>query len=452
MTTKNKTSSMHSIATRLILSYFSASLLVLCVLSATTLYAVRYHFAQQDYSILQASFNTINKLQSEDNFILKFGEFFEASEIKLWLLADERLIYSSQKIPLPMQLEVSNSDTFIEWSLEGTHYRALKFTLDDRPGVYAVLGVSTNAHHVFIRNFANVLLLTTIIASIISGLLGWLIVRRELSPLRRLEQHIKAITPQKLDLRIPNQHFPQELIQLVIGFNDMLDRLEGDFERLSEFSSDIAHELRTPVGNMMTQTQVALSKPRSNEEYQDILVSNVEELNRITKTITDMLYLAKSEHNLLLKTNEPIALSNMVEELIEFYEMAGDDKALTFSQSGDAEIVADKSMVKRALSNLLSNAVRHSRSNSNIDVAITQTQTSSEIAITNHGDTIAAESIPMLFERFYRADKSRQHNSSSGAGLGLPITCSIAKMHHGDVSVESSDGVTTFTLKLANKS
>ncbi|WP_394246840.1 heavy metal sensor histidine kinase [Vibrio profundi] len=437
-----------SITNRLVFSYFTASLIVLCVFSGVTLYSIKHHFYEQDYFHIDQKFRTIDKLRMDGNFIEKFGEFFEAGDTKLWLIEDEKLIYRSQNVSLPDGFTVRDSDMKFEWSNGQDSFRAKMYHLENSPGVHAVIGVTINHHKVFIHGFSNVLIFTTLLASVISGLLGWLIARKELAPIKRLERHVSNITTHQLDIRVPAHGFPKELMPLVVGFNEMLNRLEGDFERLSEFSSDIAHELRTPVGNMMTQTQVALSQPRSSDEYQNILISNIEELNRITKTITDMLYLAKSEHNLLLKTNEAFELADLAEELADYYEMAGDEKEITIALSGTSRVTADKNMIKRAIGNLLSNAVRHSDDHSNIDVTINQSASHSHIAVSNFGEVIPEASLPYIFDRFYRVDKSRAHTSSAGAGLGLSITRSIARLHNGDIDLVSEEGKTTFTLTI----
>jgi two-component system heavy metal sensor histidine kinase CusS len=412
---------------------------------------VSYHFYQQDHHVLAQKFETFHKIRGEGDFIDRFGSFFTSGETKLWYVSNNQVTYSSQSIPLPNNFSTSTSSRFLEWTTGSDHYRAQVFKLDESPDSYAILGLNINHHLVYLSSIKYVILITTMVASLVSGLLGWFIVRKELTPLRQLEKHIQTISTKRLDVRIPTPHFPRELLPLVTGFNAMLDRLEIDFERISEFSSDIAHELRTPISNMMTQTHVALAKKRSAEEYQDILVSASEELARLTKTITDMLYLAKSEHNLLMKTVERFDLNLLSQELIEFYELAGEDKALRFQLLGEAQVEGDKVMLKRAIGNLLSNAVRHSNSNGVIEIKIQKNQASIEVSVSNEGDAIPPESIPHLFERFYRADKSRRHSSSSGSGLGLPIARSIAQLHNGNIRVETQEGKSTFTLSIGSQ-
>ncbi|WP_425667241.1 heavy metal sensor histidine kinase [Vibrio tubiashii] len=436
----------NSISGRLNVSYFCASLLVLCCVNTVLFLSIEHHFYQQDHHVLTQKFATIDKLRIEGDFISKFGSFFSSSETKLWLISNNELIYRSQPVPLPNDFSLESP--LLEWSTGNNYYRGQLFKLENSPDTYAILGIGIDHHRAYLQSFGQVLLLSTIIASLVSGFLGFTIVSRELAPLKRLEAHMQMISTNKLDIRIPLASFPKELLPLVDVVNQMLTRLECEFERLSDFSSDIAHELRTPLANMMTQTHVTLSKVRSIDEYQNILVSSSEELNRLNKTISDILYLAKSDHNLLMKSLERLDLANMSEELIGYYELAGEDKSLSFKLVGHAEVVGDRTMIKRAISNLLSNAVRHSNEGSTITIKIQRINLITEVSISNEGDPIPTESLPHLFRRFYRVDKSRAHSTSSGSGLGLPIARSIAQLHNGDVSVTSEHNNTIFTLSL----
>lgn len=168
-----------------------------------------------------------------------------------------------------------------------------------------------------------------------------------------------AITAQRLDERMPTQEFPVEMADLATTLNEMLRRLKEEFDRLSEFSSDLAHELRTPINNLMTQTQVTLSQARSSEEYQDILASNAEEYQRLARMVADMLFLAKADHGLILPSTERIAVHDEAQALFDFYEALAEEKRVRLQLIGTAEITGDRLMLRRALSNLLSNAVRY---------------------------------------------------------------------------------------------
>jgi len=227
----------------------------------------------------------------------------------------------------------------------------------------------------------------------------------------------------------------------------MLGRLKESFDRLSDFSSDIAHELRTPVSNLLTQTQVMLSKVRSIDEYQDVLASNAEELERLSRTIADMLFLAKADNHLLVPTQESVDLRAEISSMLEFYEPLIEEKRQQLTLHGHAEVDGDRLMLRRAVGNLLSNAIRHTPEHGFINIALEIEGKKVSIRIENSGETIPSEHLPRLFDRFYRVDSSRQH-AGEGSGLGLAITKSIALAHNGSVSVSSTDGVTSFALWL----
>ena len=239
---------------------------------------------------------------------------------------------------------------------------------------------------------------------------------------------------------------PPELIDLATAFNDMLARLEGSFRRLSDFSSDLAHELRTPVSNLMTQTQVALSQARSADKYREVLYSNLEEYDRLARMIADMLFLAKADNGLIVPSSEMVDLAAETHGLFDFYGALAEEQGVGLALSGAGVIRGDRLMIRRALSNLLSNAIRHTPRDASVTVHI-ERRDSSEIRLTvqNPGENIEPEHLPRLFDRFYRVDPSR-HKASEGAGLGLAITKSIAEAHQGTIQAYSSNGSTRFAI------
>ena len=198
-----------------------------------------------------------------------------------------------------------------------------------------------------------------ILAAFVTGVLGWIAARRGLSPLQAVKHKAADITAHRLDSRLPVDSVPVELLGLVETLNEMLTRLENSFKQLSDFSSDIAHELRTPVSNLLTQTQVTLSKDRSSDEYRDVLASNIEEFERLSRMISDMLFLAKSENRLIIPHREQLNLLDEVNGLFQFYEILAEDKSIFMASSGSGRVSGDRLMLRRAISNLLSNALRH---------------------------------------------------------------------------------------------
>jgi two-component system heavy metal sensor histidine kinase CusS len=229
----------------------------------------------------------------------------------------------------------------------------------------------------------------------------------------------------------------------------MLTRIEEGFIRLSHFSADIAHELRTPLTNIVTQTQVGLSKERRTEDYQELLYSNLEDMERLSKMASDMLWLAKSENGLITPSFETINIQEEVQSLFDFFEALAEDTHITLAISGNtSNISGDRELIRRALTNLLSNAIRHTPEGKTIKVVLVDTANDMVgISITNEGSTILSEHLERIFDRFYRVDPSRQRHGD-GTGLGLAIVRTIVEAHKGVIHAQSNSHSTTFTIHL----
>jgi two-component system heavy metal sensor histidine kinase CusS len=212
----------------------------------------------------------------------------------------------------------------------------------------------------------------------------------------------------------------------------------------------MAHELRTPITNLLTRTDVVMSQQRNNEAYRDTLSSNAEELQRLARTISDMLFLAQTENGISLPSYEPLKLQDEITELLDFYDALAEEKGVNLQLTGDAIVRGDRLMVRRALSNLISNAMRYTPAAGSIAVSIARSEGDVLVAVENDGPEIPEEHLPHLFDRFYRADKSRTKLDTDSAGLGLSITQAIMRAHQGNVTVRSSQGKTRFTLRFPN--
>ena len=312
----------------------------------------------------------------------------------------------------------------------------------------AIVAVATDiSHHEhFMSSFRVTLWSFVILAAFVTGILGWIAARRGLAPLQAVKRKAADITAHRLDSRLPVDSVPLELLGLVETLNEMLTRLEESFKQLSDFSSDIAHELRTPVSNLLTQTQVTLSKDRSSDVYRDVLASNIEEFERLSRMISDMLFLAKSENQLIIPHREHLNMLDEVNSLFEFYGILAEEKSIMMTSSGSAQVSGDRLMLRRAISNLLSNALRYTPPGGRIDVHVDNTgDLLVKLSVENTGTAIPAEHVPRLFDRFYRVDCSRQR-SSEGVGLGLAITRSIMRAHGGDAFARSDQTSTVFEL------
>jgi two-component system, OmpR family, heavy metal sensor histidine kinase CusS len=318
-------------------------------------------------------------------------------------------------------------------------------------GETVMVAVAIGPHVHYLARLRTGLWAGTVAACLAAVLATWLAVRWGHAPLRRISATVRGITSEQLHVRLAPEAVPVELAPWVGSFNEMLHQLEVSFDRLSHFSADIAHELRTPVTNLATQTQVALSRPRESAAYREILYSNLEELDRMGKMIGDMLFLAKADHASSSPDMETLDLCAEVRLLFEYFEALAEDLGVGMRFEGTAPTVqGNRLMLRRAVSNLLSNALRYTPKGKDLQVKLVSSSGRVRLTVENPGPPIAAEHLPKLFDRFYRVDPSRQHKGE-GAGLGLAIVKAIVDAHGGQVWASSQAGLTCFgfTLPLA---
>lgn len=440
-----------SIKARLVILFVSAIIFTHILLGAVFQYAVRHHFFEQDYQHVSGKVETVLNKSTHNILTKDMLEYFDLSNLKVWLIEDSQQNYTNSDIKLSdaaLSYFLKNKDLGkpFTWTVGGDSYRAFPFSTG-KDNVLAA-GLLINHHLDFYRSINWMVFGFFVVTGLLTITYGIVSVKKSLQPLKAFANYLAKVKPGHLDIRIPAEELPAELAELGHVQNKMLDRLDDGFQRLSEFSSDIAHELRTPLANISTQTQVTLSKERSITEYEDVLISNLEELERINKTINDTLYLAKSENSLLYRDNQCLHLAEEISPVIEYISIVGEDKNIDICLNGDGELHFDRIMLQRVMNNLLSNAVRHAHPDSTINVAISEQGGSIKISVANTGNTIPTESLPFIFDRFYRADKSREHHDSVGAGLGLAIVRSIIEAYQGKISATSQDGVTVFTIDI----
>jgi two-component system, OmpR family, heavy metal sensor histidine kinase CusS len=244
--------------------------------------------------------------------------------------------------------------------------------------------------------------------------------------------------------RVNPADWPGELKPLAIAFDDMLKRLDDSFTRLSQFSADLAHELRTPIANMLGEAQVALTRDRTPAEYRETIESTIGECERLSRIVDNLLFVARVD-----AAREPIARKRFdaraaVEKIAAFYQTIADDHHVTITCSGEAQMYADPDLFERALGNLLDNALRFTPENGSIQIGLSEHDAGVEVAVSDNGCGIAPEHLPRVFDRFYRAESSR---GSDGAGLGLALVKSIVDLHGGSAGIHSEIGRgTTVTL------
>lgn len=459
-----------SLASRLTFLFAHASAALLLGLGLLISNLVEHHFEALDVDVLSgklelAQHALANARTPED--LAALPRQFDASMVGhhglalLILGPDGKTLFASRERPFPQTLleppVKSSEGRTISWtSRDGTPFRVISakapLGLNGAPPATVWVAMDVSHHRNFLANFQGTLWFIVVLAAILSGFLGRMAVRRGLAPLQAIKQGASAITANRLDYRLPVEAVPAELGELVLTLNTMLDRLEEAFQRLSDFSSDLAHELRTPVSNLLMQTQVILSKSRTAEEYRETLYSNTEEFARLSRMIADMLFLAKADHGLVAPFKETVDFVQEANKLFSYFEAVAEGKNIDLRLEGRGCITGDKSLLQRALSNLLSNAIRHTPASGWVRVVLESDPDDGAllVGIENNGEPIANEHIPRLFERFYRADASRQ-GSADGVGLGLAIVKSIVKLHSGTIGVRCENGVTRFEMRFPHQ-
>jgi len=452
-----------SITLRLTALFATVSTVVLLTLGYLIGSTVELHFVEQDIEMLSGKLDLtqgiLERAQSRDDLMGIPQQLDEAlvgeNGLSIVVVLDDgELLFATSGAEVPDGLLAPGPVTGVshprQWlSPRGTPMRGItakvRTSISGIPSVLVGVATDITHHEKYLARFGVTLWAFVVFAAVLSGLLGWLAVRRGLAPLQAIKREAEKITAQRLHARLALDAVPAELVDLAGTLNAMLARLEESFRRLSDFSSDLAHEFRTPISNLMTETQVMLSRSRSPEEYRDVLASNVEEYERLSRMVADMLFIAKADDGQIVPTREMLELAPLIGDLVEFHRLVAEEKEVELTSEGEGTIQGDRLMIRRAVSNLLSNAIRHTHPGGRVMVSIGRNGSGVEIDIANTGEAIPPEHLPRLFDRFYRADPSRA-GEGSHSGLGLAIVKSIVEAHGGHVAAFSADGTTTFRL------
>ncbi|MGY2490845.1 heavy metal sensor histidine kinase [Cupriavidus sp. CP313] len=301
-----------------------------------------------------------------------------------------------------------------------------------------------------IREYRHQVLWATLCGAAVAAGLGFVLARRGLRPLRRMAADAAAVTTSRLATRLDVGSAPAELRELAAALNDMLARLQDSFSRLSEFSADLAHDFRTPISNLIGQTQVTLAQSRGVAEYEALLESNLEEYERLARMIENMLFLARADHAQVALGIRTLDAREELDKMAEYFEAVAADRDVALAVNGTAMVQADQTLLRRAVTNLLDNALRHAPAGSTVQLDVERAPApgggTTCIRVTNAGPAIPPETLPHIFGRFYRADPSRR-NSAASTGLGLAIVDTIMRLHGGGVTVRSLAGETMFSLQ-----
>ncbi|MBP2200488.1 Cu(+)/Ag(+) sensor histidine kinase [Pantoea cypripedii] len=436
------------------------------------LHSVQNHFAEQDVTNLKQINSTLtailkNPAETEQQKVAKIDSILDSYRyISVMLLSPEnQVLYRSADGPDLMSLvhstAVDSGEVFLWSDPMGAHaahngnrsYRVMATAVSSPYNGHTstdrlLIALSIDFHLHYLDALKHNLLIIASAISLLIILIVLFAVHQGYLPLRNVSQQINNITSKNLDVRLEPDNVPIELQQLVMSFNHMIERIEDVFTRQANFSADIAHEIRTPITNLVTQTEIALSQPRTVKELEDVLYSSLEEYNRMAKMVSDMLFLAQADNNQLIPERVPLDLRTETIKVFEFFEAWAEEQQVGLTLTGDAALVqGDPLMLRRVINNLLSNAIRHTPAGKSVTVHLQQRDAWVELRVENPGVPISPTHLARLFDRFYRVDPSRQRKGE-GSGIGLAIVKSIVTAHQGEIHVASDAVSTRFTLLL----
>lgn len=435
-----------SLASRLALLFAACTATVSLGAGLLFSHASAQHFIELDQQLLSARLSVMRSLldgvhtpsQLSARLPAVLGELSHQSDLALQVRGSDGTLWFASRPGLP---DAPSPTGLATLHALDTDYRSL--SQPGTPQLTLLLDITHHQH--FLQGMQRLIWLTVGLSALATALLGAWAARRGLKPLRQMGKVAASVNARSLTTRLPQAQMPEELAALAGTVNAMLQRLDDAFQRLSAFSADIAHELRTPLSNLLTHTQVTLTRPRSLEDYREALHSNLEELQWMAQLVNDMLYLAKADHGLLTPTRQPLDLASEADALLEFYAPLAEEAAVRLRREGTAHVQGDRHMLRRALSNLLDNALRFTPEGGEIRVTLDD---GVRICVANTGPAIEPALLERLFDRFYRVDPSRQVSNSEHAGLGLAITRSIVQAHGGSIRATCAHGWTRFVIEL----
>lgn len=313
--------------------------------------------------------------------------------------------------------------------------------------VNVALILDVGSDHAFLRRLGLALLAASLASAAVVSATGYLLVRRGLHPVRKLSAQMESMMLDRPQLRLDGSAQPLELQPLVDRFNLLLARVERAYAQLEAFNADVAHELRTPLTTLIGASELALLRARPVDELREVIGANLEDLRRLAGIVNDMLFLSQADRGESARRMQVDSLAASLADILDYHEAALHERQLTARVEGDARGSFDIALLRRALSNLLSNSGRHAAPGSVVKVRIATAAGRVRLCVVNEGAAIAPEHLPRLFDRFYRAERSRQQ-SGANYGLGLAIVAAIARMHGGAPFATSEAGINTIGMDI----
>jgi heavy metal sensor kinase len=318
---------------------------------------------------------------------------------------------------------------------------------------YVAIGTSLEQSNKLLRQFTwqGFLLLPLVIVTGIS--IGWIFAGRALTPVVEIAQTAQRISGSNLSLRIPVRGAGDELDRLIETFNQMIERIEINFNQVRQFSTDVSHELRTPITIVRGQLEVALFTAETVDQYRDAIINSLSDIERLSQIVRALLLLSQAETGQVILQKQPLDLAELTDGIVDQFQIPAEGAQVTLKFISHAMHCTgefDRVQIERMLSNLLSNAMKFTPAGGEVRVVLDRKDQEAEIRIEDTGFGIPAEHLPHIFDRFYRVrGTGEQASPEKGLGLGLSFVAWIVRAHGGSVDVQSEPGKgTTFVVRL----
>ena len=357
-----------------------------------------------------------------------------------------------EKVQIPIFNKIQNLQFANDQANSPTFRFAYKSFQVGSQQYQVIAGQPWRGVHEVIQQYFWQVVLYSLLGIVLASLLGFWAGQYLFRSMRILVAETQKINVQQLDYRLDVASSNIEVQQLSHAMNEMLDKIQIGYQKLAQFSEDIAHELRIPLNNLMGQTQILLSQPRQTEELENLCYSHLEEYERLTKMIESMLFIARSEHGELVLEKSRVDVKNLLENISEYYDFLVEERHMTLhvSVADDVSVIGNEAFLQRAISNLISNAIAYGQEKGVIEIEAKYTMRGCEISVLTQDTFIDEQHLAHVFDRFYQVDGSRHKKAQTG-GLGLAIVQSIVKLHGGWVEVENKEKGVVFKVVLAVK-
>lgn len=457
-----------SLAARLVMLFAAATAVLLTVLGVGLTWMLRLQLEERNREELDGKTEVVQHLLRElgsskqiEAEVARFAELgIGHSHLQLGLRKGTRWLVKPE-IGIAALIDASGNDDVPHLPGIGRYMigheawwlRRLDYIANDDITYVAYIGLHVSPAQDLLALLGGAMAIAGVLGVLASAALGWWAARRGLAPLAVIAGAAERVTANGLGQPLQAEAAPAEVRGLVVSINQMLERLRKSFRSLENFSADLAHELRTPLNNLMLLTQVTLSRPRSADEYREALHSNLAELERLQRMVSDMLFLARADKGMIEMKRESVDLAQEAASVAEFFEAAAAEQGQRIDIQGAAVARCDRLMARRAITNLLSNAVRYAPRDSLIQLRLETKGEEAQLVVENSAATHSPEELHRLFARFARG-VDRPAATVDGAGLGLSIVESIMRLHGGSVTAESGAYgvrfILTFPMRVAD--